>query len=195
MRVVFINRRQLGVTIILIGLMLILFVFEKNFDDKLKLTLLIQNDIKYMTQYNTGVKDIIYKLPSEWENSVENFSGGEILYHNDFQSDNSVIHGYVQVLNIKKDLKTYLDQSRIISQKQNKIYNYNINTIKIKNYNGFLINYKIESKSNLYICNEYFVNVNGEIVRFSFFVRESNYKENMPTIFSTIVKTIDTYSQ
>lgn len=195
MRVVFINRRQLGVTIILIGLMLILFVFEKNFDDKLKLTLLIQNDIKYMTQYNTGVKDIIYKLPSEWKTSVENFSGGEILYHNDFQSDNSVIHGYVQVLNIKKDLKTYLDQSRIISQKQNKIYNYNINTIKIKNYNGFLINYKIESKSNLYICNEYFVNVNGEIVRFSFFVRESNYKENMPTIFSTIVKTIDTYSQ
>lgn len=193
MRVLYINRKQLGITVLLIGLMLVLFAFEKKFEDKLKLTLLIQNDIKYLKQYETGKEGFFYKLPSEWNTSEENFNGGEILYHNNFQSSDSVIHGFVQVINIKKELKSYLEQSRIISEKQNKVYEYSISPVKVKNNSGYLVNYEIEAKEGIiYKCYEYFIDINGKVIRFSFYVRENSYKENMTGVFNAIVNTVET---
>ncbi|MGE5626763.1 MAG: hypothetical protein ACM3X7_01465 [Solirubrobacterales bacterium] len=192
MRVLYINRKQLGITLLLIGLMLVLFAFEKNFENKLKLTLLIENDIKYLKQYDTGKEGINYKLPSEWKTSLENYTGGEILYHNNFQSSDSVIHGFVQVINIKKELRSYLEESKIISEKQNKIYEYNISPVKVKKNSGYLVKYEIEAKQGVvYTCYEYFIDINGKIIRFSFYVRENSYKENMAGVFSVIVNTVE----
>lgn len=192
MKVLFINRKQLGVTLILIGLMLTLFAFEKTFEDKLKVTLLIQNDIKYLKQYNIAKEGYSYKLPSEWETEVKSFKGGEILYHNDFQSGNAVVHGFVEVLKIKDKLKLYLENSKVISEKQNKVYDYSISEIKVKDMEGYAIHYKIEVKPDLfYVATEYFIDGKDIILRFSFFVREDNYKENMPAVFNTIVRTIE----
>jgi len=196
MKVIFINKKRLGVTLIIVGLMFVLLAFEKNFDNRLKLTLLIQNDIKYLKQYTAMQAGITYKLPEEWLTKEENFSGGEIIYHNDFQTKDSKIHGFVQVLKMPKNLKQFLDESKIISSKQNLIYDYNISTIKVKDFKGYLVEYNMEVKSGEnYKCIEYFLNDQGDVIRFSFFVNENNYKENMPAIFSTIVKTVDKLRQ
>ena len=93
---------------------------------------------------------------------------------------------------MSKDLKLFLDESKKISEKQNKIYDYNISPIKVNNFKGYLVNYKMEVKKGIiYRCYEYFIDGKGKSIRFSFFIREENFKENMPEIFSTIVKTAD----
>ena len=192
MKIIFINKKRLGVTLIIVGLMVVLLAFEKNFDNRLKLTLLIENNIKYLKQYTVFQGELTYKLPSEWLTKEEKFAGKEIMYHNDFRTENLKINGFVQVIKIQKNLKEYLEESKIISAKQNPVYDYSISAIKVKSFKGYLVDYRIEVQSGeLYRCNEYFLDLQGQIVRFSFFVNENNYKENMPAIFSTIVKTVE----
>ncbi|NMM61608.1 hypothetical protein HBE96_02640 [Clostridium sp. P21] len=192
MKVIIINRKRLGVTIIIIGLMLILFGLEKNFDDRLKFTALIQNNINSLTQYEALDKKFTYKLPSEWITKEQKFSGNEIVYHNDFNSKDLKIHGFVEVWNLNTDLKNFLEESKKISSEQNLYKNYDIKPVQINNKDGYLVNYTIITSNNKYYKGyEYFIKNKSKFFRFSFFVREDNFKESMPTIFKTIVKTFN----
>ncbi|WP_333888099.1 hypothetical protein [Clostridium sp.] len=187
-----INKRKLGVTIIIIGLMIILLGLEKNFDMKLKFTALMQNNIKYLTQYEGMESKLKYKLPSKWSSKSQDICGNEILYHSDFKSEDNKIRGFVEVWNLNGSLKSFLENSKVISQKQNLYKNYRINEIEINGNDGYLIEYTITKEvGDSYKGIEYFLKKGTQFCRFSFFVNESDFKENMPTIFETIVKTLE----
>jgi hypothetical protein len=190
MKLIIINRKRLGVTIIIIGLMVVLFSLEKNFDARLKFTALIQNNINSLVGYEALDKKFTYKLPAEWITKEEKFPGNEIIYHNDFNTKDFKIHGFVEVWNLNKDLKTFLEESKKISSEQNFYKAYEIKPININDKDGYLVNYTIITSSNKYYKGyEYFIRNKDKFFRFSFFVREDNFKENMPTIFKTIVQT------
>ncbi len=190
MKLIIINRKRLGVTIIIIGLMLVLFSLEKNFDARLKFTALIQNNINSLIEYGALNQKFTYKLPAEWSAKEKKFSGNEIIYHNDFNTKDFKIHGFVEVWNLNKDLKTFLEESKKISSEQNLYKAYEIKPITINDKDGYLINYTIITSANQnYKGYEYFIRNKDKFFRFSFFVREDNFKENMPTIFKTIVQT------
>ncbi|CAB1254279.1 conserved hypothetical protein [Clostridiaceae bacterium BL-3] len=192
MKVLFINKRKLGVTIIIIGLMTILFGLEKNFDVKLKFTALMQNDIKSLTQYSGLKNRLKYKLPSNWDCRVQDIFGDEIVYHSNFKSADGKINGFVQVWNLKGNLKIFLQNSRIISEKQNLYKSYNMSRININGRNGYLVEYIITKEiGDSYRGIEYFIEEGKQFCRFSFFVKDMDFKENMPTIFETIVKTLE----
>lgn len=191
MKVLFINKRKLGVTIIIIGLMTILFGLEKNFDVKLKFTALMQNDIKSLTQYSGLKNRLKYKLPSNWDCRVQDIFGDEIVYHSNFKSADGKINGFVQVWNLKGNLKIFLQNSRSISEKQNLYKSYNMSRININGRNGYLVEYIITKEiGDSYRGIEYFIEEGKQFCRFSFFVKDMDFKENMPTIFETIVKTM-----
>ena len=190
MKVVVLNRRKLGVTIVIIGLMLVLFGLEKKFDGRLKYVALMQNNINSLKQYEGLDKKFSYKLPSEWQTKEYKFGGEEVIYHNDFTSEDAVVHGIIEVWDMNVDLKTFLDKSKEISEKYNKLKDYSITPIKVKKSDGYLVNYTMETAPGIYYKSyEYFIKNDSKFFRFSFFVREANFKENMPTIFKTIVET------
>ncbi len=192
MKLVIINRKRLGVTIIIIGLMLVLFGLERNFDSRLKLTALIQSNINALVKYQALDNKFSYKLPSEWVAKQQKFSGNEIIYHNDFNTKDSKIYGFVEVWNLNKDLKTFLEESKKISSEQNLYKAYEMKPIIINDKDGYLVNYTIVTPANEeYKGYEYFIRNKNKFFRFSFFVREDNFKENMPTIFKTIVQTFN----
>ncbi|MEY7999381.1 PsbP-related protein [Clostridium sp. Mt-5] len=192
MKVILINKRKLGVTIIIIGLMIILFGLEKNFDMKLKFTALMQNDIKSLTQYSGLKNRLKYKLPSNWICRNQDIFGDEIVYHSDFKSADSKINGFVQVWNLKGDLKVFLQNSKSISEEQNLYKDYNIRRININGSDGYLVEYTITKEiGDSYRGIEYFLEKGKQFCRFSFFVKDTDFKENMPTIFETIVKTLE----
>lgn len=183
----------MGVTVIIIGLMLVLLGMEQKFDGRLKFVALLQSNITSLKQYETIDKKISYKLPAEWVATPQTFDGSGISYHNDFISEDSIIHGSVEVSNLKEDLKTFLDTSKKSEDEYNTYKEYNINTIKINNEDGYLLEYTATTNAEVfYKTFEYYIKDKGKIFRFSFFVREPNFKENMPTIFKTIVETIKT---
>lgn len=192
MRVIFINARKVGVVAIIIVLMLALLVLERQFDQKLKMAALIQNNINPLVEYK-GVKGKFeYKIPQEWETKQKDYEGDEILYHNEFKSQDLNIWGYVQVWNKKDDLKNFLIKSKVISEKQNKILDYRIGEIKVSGYDGYLITYTmyVPKDDTKYIAYQYFIDNKDVFSNFSFFVKKENFKDNMVRIFQSIVKTL-----
>lgn len=62
-----INRKQLGITLILLGLMAVLFSSQKVFEDKFKKAALLNTDMSVMKPINGVEGKINYKLPENWE--------------------------------------------------------------------------------------------------------------------------------
>ncbi len=191
MKVIILNRKRIGVTLIIIGLMVILFASEKIFDERLKHTTLINSDIENLKTYSALEGRIIYRLPENWESHTKDFHSKEILYHNDFNSEDMKISGFIQVWNYKQELKEFLEKSKEISLKENKVENYKMEPIKISGHEGYVINYKMTTSPGIkYVAYEYFLRNKDEFIRFSFFVKEEYYKENMTVIFESLVSTL-----
>ena len=189
MKVILINKRRLGVSIIIVGLMLTMFGMQKFFKDEINYTSLMQNNINSLKEYVIMKGEAVYNLPDEWKTSEEKFPGGEIIYHNDFQSKDLKIHGFVQVWNLKEDLMEFLKKSEKISKSQNTILDYKLEPIKIGKDEWYLVDYTIKNNYGAkYKSYEYFRKSKDKLIRFSFFVLEENFKENMPTLFKTIIQ-------
>lgn len=190
MKIIFINRRKVGIIVILLGLMITLTGISKQFDDKLKTTILVENNIKLLVDYNALNGKISYKLPEGWTTREKKLPGGEIIYHNDFQSSDAVIHGFVEVWNSKEDLKIFLENSKKISEEQNVIKNYKMDSIIINGKKTYLVHYLINvTDNNWYKAYEYFIDDKDQFYRFSFFTRDVNFKEAYGAIFESIIDT------
>jgi len=192
-KILVINGKKIGGMIIIVGLMIMMFGLEMYFDNKLKMASLIQSNFNPLEQYSALNDKLKYKLPKQWETNEKKFNSNEIIYHNEFESVKSGIFGFVQVWNKRGDLKKFLDNSKMISEKQNEIRNYSIHKIKVNNYNGYVIRYVVKTKYEKkdYIAFEYFIDCGDVYVRFSFFVKGQMYKENMQRIFDSIVETME----
>lgn len=192
MRVIVINRKRLGVTVIIVGLMLVLFGLEKKFDGRLKYVALMQSNINTLVKYDVPELKFSYKLPEMWTAKRSDFAGDEILYHNDFNSEDAIIHGFVQVWNLRQDLKSFLESSKKVNEVYAQYSDYSLTPIVIKKHEGYLMTYNIKtSTEGVYKGYEYFLKDTNKYFRFAFFVRDTNFKENMPTIFRTIVDTFE----
>lgn len=191
MKVIFIDRRKVGIIVIILGLMISLLGISKRFDDKLKTTILVENNINLLDKYEALSGKISYKLPVGWVTKEKKFPGDEIMYHNEFQSPDAVIHGFVEVWKSKQDLKAFLDNSKNISEQQNTIKNYKIDNIVINGKKAYLVQYLIDTTdNNWYKSYEYFIDGEKEFYRFSFFTRSVNFKESYGAIFESIVETL-----
>ena len=191
LKVIFINRKKVGIIVIILGLMITLWGMSKQFDDKLKTTILVENNISLLNNYEALNGKVSYKLPVGWTTKEKNFFGGEVIYHNDFQSSDAIIHGFVEIWRSKQDLKAFLDNSKDISEQQNIIKNYKISDIIVNGKKAYLVQYLISvTNDNWYKAYEYFVDDGKEFYRFSFFTRSVNFKEAYEAIFESIVETL-----
>ena len=190
MKVIFINRKKVGIVVIILGLMITLLGISKQFDDRLKTTILVENNINLINNYEALNGKVSYKLPVGWTTREKKLPGGEITYHNDFQSSDAVIHGFVEVWKSKQDLKAFLDNSKNISEEQNAIKNYKIDDIIVNGKKTYLVQYLINvTDNNWYKAYEYFIDDGKEFYRISFFTRNVNFKETYGAIFESIVET------
>jgi len=140
MKFIIINRRKLGVTAIILGLMVVLFGFGKNFDAKLKEASLIYNNINSLVKYEGLNNTFSYKLPKEWTATEEKL-GDEIIYHNRFTSQDKVIHGFMQVWKYEGDLLKFLELSKETNLKTqpSKYKEYDISSINLNNNKVYLL--------------------------------------------------------
>lgn len=192
MKVIEVNKKRIGVSIILIGLMLILLGLAKNFDPMIKETVLMEKSSNKMKSYSALKKHFTYKLPKTWNASEEKFNSNEVIYHNNFLSQDKTINGFVEVWNITEDLSSFLEKSKNISEEQNIIKTYNISDVNVSGHNGYKISYILTNPKDInYKCLEYFIKHKNMVFRFSFFIKENDYIESMITEFENIVKTFN----
>ena len=190
LKVIFINRKKAGIIVIIMGLMITLVGISMQFDKQLKTTILVENNINLLNDYNALNGKVSYKLPEGWTTREKKFPGGEIIYHNDFQSSDAVIHGFVEAWTSKQDLKKFLEKSKEISEKQNVIKDYKIGDIVINGKKTYLVQYLINvTDDNWYKAYEYFIDDGKQFYRFSFFTRKANFEETFGAIYESIVET------
>jgi len=193
MKVIFINRKKLGIIVILMGLMITLLGVSKGFDKQLKTTILVKHNINLLDNYSGLNGKITYRLPEGWTSKEKKFLGGEVIYHNEFRSSDAVIHGFVEVWSTNRDLKTFLDSSKKISEEQNVIRNYKIDSANINGRKTYIVQYLMNvTDNNWYKVYEYFIDNGNEFYRFSFFTRNVNFKEAYGAIYESIVETFKT---
>ncbi|MDP4143582.1 MAG: PsbP-related protein [Bacillota bacterium] len=191
MNFIVIDGKKLGVLIVVIGLVVFLFGIGARFDSQIRSTSFIQSNTNTMKEFSALDNKITYKLPVRWETEIKPFNGQEILYHNNFTSDDNAIHGFVQVWNSKGDLKAFLLSSKEIAEKQNEIKDYNIKEVSVNGKSGYLVTYKMKTNGNVYYqAYEYFISDSNNFVRFSFYVLDKDFKEAMPELFKKIVNTL-----
>lgn len=186
-----IDRKKLGMIIIVIGSMLVLFGMQNKLTKRLSSAALFQNNIRELKTFTIKNGKISYKLPSKWNTEIKNLPGGEITYHNEFHSEDNLIYGFVQVWNINDDLKDFLNKSKNVSEKSNKITDYNIKMMTISNKKWYEISYNIKGNGpQVFNAHEYFIKYGNNIIRFSFFVRKENFKESMEGVYNALVGTL-----
>lgn len=193
MSIIILNRKRLGVTIIILGLMLVLVGVEISFSHRLKTTVLIQNGFANLKQYTIQNSGLTYKLPDGWETSIQDLGGGDILYHNNFMYTDGNIHGFVQLWNLRQgDLKNFIESSKSSAYKPDQISNYEYKPITIKDKKAYLLTYNAKTSSGRDIkASEYFIDNGKTFFRMAFFVSSDKFKENMPAIFDAIVNTYE----
>ena len=190
LKVIIINRKKVGIVVIILGLMIILLGISKQFNSELKTSILVDHNINLLDEYAALNGKVSYKLPEGWTTKEKTFAGGEILYHNEFQSVDAVIHGFVEVWKGKNDLRAFLDSSKKISQEQNVIKDYKIDNIILNGKKTYVVQYLINiTDNNWYKSYEYFIEDGKQFYRFSFFTRNVNFKEIYGAIFESIVET------
>lgn len=191
MKLLVLDGKKLGVVIVAMGLMIVLFGIGMNLDSRIRSTAFIQNNMGALTEYEISGYRIKYKLPSKWTAKEQKFIGNEIIYHNDYKSEDSVIRGFVEVWRLNGSLKEFLDKSRTASQTQNEVLNYNISDVKVNNKDGYLVTYKMQSGNKIYDAFEYFIKDNQIFIRFSFYIDSSKFNANISDVFKAIVQTLN----
>ncbi len=192
MKIIKIDGRKTGVTIILLGLMIVMFGFAGHLNERFSFTVLVPYQTGSLKDYYGFDSRLSYKLPHDWNTDLKDLHSNDILYHNEFASPDFTVHGIVEVWKLNQDLKEFLQKSRKYSEIQNTIKGYNLTPVKINDREVFFATYVIRNKSNIeYRALEYFIKYKGGFLRFSFYMKDSFYKETMKASFENLVRTLN----
>lgn len=190
MRFVVLDGRKLGVIIVVLGLMVVIFGLGINLNTNIRATAFIESSMGTLKKYSVSGYNVSYRLPSKWKTNLASSNKSEVIYHNNFNSEDQYIYGFVEMSSLEGNLKLFLDKSKIFEGNDKKVESYNLVPIKINNFEGYEITYKFENNNKTYNAYEYFVKTNTLFVRFSFYVNTKNEDEGIPSVFKAIVDTI-----
>lgn len=189
MRVMIAKNRQTGLVVILIGLMITIVGLGQYFESKLKMATLIQNNIGSFKKYDALEGKLSYSLPKSWIASEGSSSRENVIYFNEFVSDDTYTHGFIQIINTKDDMKKLIDVD-IKEIKSMGIKDYTLNPSKIKNNDGYILQYNlcINSYKTNKIYN-YYIKQKDYIIKVNFVINDEKHKENTPIFLENIINT------
>lgn len=180
----------LGIMVVALFLMSINFTFSPILET-------FRNSMEYqkaerqpLKKYKALNGKFEYSLPADWTTMEEAFSGGEIIYNNFFASPDKKVNGFVQVWDIDKPLKQFVDESKQAAVGVVDFKYYRVKEVIINNHKGYLLDYSRKSNQNNYIkAYETFIEgYDGRIYRASFFVEEDNWKPQYLILFNRITR-------
>jgi hypothetical protein len=131
-----------------------------------------------------------FSLPTDWTTMEEPFSGGEIIYNMFFLSKDKKVHGFVQVWDINKPLKQFIEESKQAAVGVVDFKYYRVKELTVNTNKGYLLDYSRKSNQDNYIKSyEAFIEgSNGRIYRVSFFIEEQNWKQQYLILFNRIIR-------
>lgn len=184
------NKKQLIVTSILLSLMLILAITQVFFKDNFEQVVLMDRGISGFKQYNLDEGKYTISLPSEWIVDEKESEGQYVSYKLNFKDKNNKFNGLVELINTKEDLNVFAESD--LNNQYLEYYNSEVMPFKNSNNSGVLVKYDTTIKNGYDFKNEcYYLNLEeGKTIKILFNLKEKDYKQNMNTIFNTIISSI-----
>lgn len=145
-----------------------------------------------MEPYNVMNNTFHFELPDTWHTHEVSFTGGEILYHMNFMSQDKRIHGFVQVWKLSKPLKQFIEESKQAATGVVDFKYFDIKEIMVDGKRGFLMDYSRANADGEYNkAYEAFVEgYSDKIYRMSFFVPEKEWRNYYKVLFDRIIRTM-----
>lgn len=133
-----------------------------------------------------------FELPASWHTQEVAFTGGEIIYNLNFNSRDKRIVGFVQVWELSKPLKQFIDESKKSSAGVVDFKHYDVKEIMEGSRRGYLLEYSRANPDGDYNkAYEVFLEGSaGKMYRVSFFVPEKEWRDYYKSIYERIVHSI-----
>ena len=188
------NKKQVIVMSILLSLMLILAIAQRFFKQEFEQVVLMDQGISELKDYEFNLGKYTISLPSEWIVEEKKDEGQYVSYTLNFKDKDNKLNGLMEVINTKSDLGVFAEAD--LNNQYLEYYNSQIIPFKNSNNSGIVVQYDTSIKNGYNFKSQcYYLNLeDGKTVKVLFNLRESSYKENMKTIFNTIISSIKTSS-
>lgn len=146
--------------------------------------------ISEFKEYELGEDGFTISLPSEWTVDGKESKGQYVSYELNFKDKDNKLTGLVQVINTKEDLNVFAESD--LNNQYLEYYNSEVMPFKNSNNSGVLVQYDTTIKHGYDFKNEcYYLNPEeGKTIKVLFNLKEKEYKENIKTIFNTIISSI-----
>lgn len=183
------NKKQLAVTLMLVGLMFVLVFAQKFFDNGFRQVALVDSNMGQLQNYTIDNKGISFSLPDKWT-SEEKDSNDYSVYKVEFKDSENNIMGYIELLKCNEDIRALAQKdinNMVLSHGKEKIEAY-----KSVNRNGIRVEYKTKvNKGYSFINTNYYIPIkDGTIGKCTFISKESNYKDNLRLVYDSIVDSV-----
>lgn len=182
------NNKKFALALTLSLLMIIIMVIGTQFQERLKVATLTQNNMIEFNEYSIFNGNIKYDLPKEWIVSVSENESSYGIYTSEFVSEDANIKGDIIVTknNLTKSLEEAVNELETLG-----IKDYSIEDISVSNVLSKRIQYDLKSHdkniSKIYV---YCIPYNDYIIKATFSIKEKKVKENTKLVFDNIVKTL-----
>lgn len=192
----FIVKRAL---VLIVGIAILALFFASIYYAFNPIAQTFKNSIEYqkaerqpLKKYTALQDKFEFMLPSAWSAMEQAFSGGEIIYSLAFMSDDKKIHGIMQVWDIDKPLKQFIDESKKSAVGIVDFKYYRVKELKSGQNKGYLLDYSRRSAQDKYVrAYEAFIEgADNRIYRVSFFVEEENWKPQYIILFNRIIRSL-----
>lgn len=186
------NKKQLIVTSVLLSLMLVLAITQRFFKDNFDGVVLMDQGVSQLKDYNFNENKNVISLPNNWIVDEKESKGQYVSCTLDFKDKENGIKGSLQLINTKEDLNVFAEND--LNNQSLEYYNSEVVPFNNANNSGVLAQYETSIKNGYDFKNECYYLSFGEskMLKVSFYFKERDYKENMNTLFNTIISSIRT---
>lgn len=185
------NKKQLIVTSILLSLMLVLAITQGFFKEKFEQVALIDNGISQFKEYSFDEGNYVISLPNEWTVDEKESKWQYISHKLSFRDRNNKLTGSLEIINTKGEINVFAEND--LKNQSLNYFNEEVMPFKNSNYSGVLVQYKTTVNNGYNFRNEcYYLDLDdGKKAKLLFNLNEKDYKENIKTVFNTIVSSIN----
>ena len=183
------NRKQLGITLILLGLMAVMISGGEIFKDKLKEVALIEADMNIMKEVSNAQPKVAFSIPEDWTINTKPYTSNNLIYYSEYTSKESTLNGYIKVFASEENIGELIRSDKKLIKDSYRIEDYKTEVIKIDDKSVHLISYIFyNEKREGFVAKEYYLNDMGNIVKMCFYISKDSYKDNMLIAFQTILE-------
>lgn len=183
------NRKQLGITLILLGLMAVMISGGEIFKDKLKEVALMEADMNIMKEISNDQPRVSFNIPEDWTVSTKPYTSHNLRYYSEYTSRESTLNGYVKVFVGEEDVSEMIKSDKKVVEDSYRIEDYKTEVIEIGDSSAHLVSYIFyNEKKEGFIAKEYYKNQGENTIKMCFYIFQDRYKDNMLIAFQRILE-------